>query len=203
MDRLRIPSTKRTCLIGWKRTYAKEDTATLDVNIQKLIDARSTDQQAENANQVCEQWSASFRARSPTERTRNCTQLDKGLILDIVNMVVAHLLHAGRRIPLESGATWNAGRQIEIGEVVKLIPREMLQQLRNECGGLQTLLKNHNNIFCVARGKVQFRIPGTVDKKKRKRKSGKVPLRKVKSCWFHENHPDGCPALEIDCDFQH
>lgn len=207
VDRLRIPSTKRTCLIGWKRTYAKEDTATLNVNIQKLIDARSTNRSTEDkaADRVCEQWSASFRPRSPTERTRNCTQLDRGLVLDIVNMVAAHLLHAGRKIPLERqpGATWNAGGQIEIGEVVKLIPREMLQQLRNECGGLQTLLKNHSNIFHVAQGKVQFRIPGTVDRRKRRRKSGKAPLRKVKPCWFHKNHPDGCPALESDCDFQH
>lgn len=205
VDRLRIPSTKRTCFVGWKRTYAEENIAALDADILRIINARSRMEnvkiEAENDNL----WSASFKPRDSTERTRNCTQLDKELILEIVNVVAAHLLRAGRKIPLERrpGETWNAGGQIGIGEVAKLIAPEMLQQLRNECGGLQTLLKNHSHIFCVAQGKVQFRIPGTVDKKKKRRRNASAPLRKVKPCWFHKNHPDGCPALEIDCDFQH
>lgn len=205
VDRLRIPSTKRTCFVGWKRTYAKENIASLDADIQRIINARSrvdnVKAEAENGNL----WSASFKPRDSTERTRNCTQLDKELILEIVNVVAAHLLRADRRIPLERrpGETWNAGGQIGIGEVAKLIAPGMLQRLRNECGGLQTLLKNHSHIFCVTQGKVQFRILGTTDKKKRRRRNASAPLRKVKPCWFHKNHPDGCPALEIDCDFQH
>lgn len=216
MDRLRIPSTKRTCFIGWRRNYAREDSATLDANIKKIINARSavttmieTISRPDTVTEVAKDrdlWSASFKPRSSTERTRNCTQLDKGLVLDIVNVVAAHLLRTERRIPLEQrpGKTWNAGRQINISEVAKLIAPEMLQQLRNECGGLQTLLKNHSNIFYVTQGKVQFRIPGNkvIGKKKRKKNSG-APVRKVKPCWFYKNHPDGCPALEVDCDFQH
>ncbi|KYN03277.1 PREDICTED: probable tRNA (uracil-O(2)-)-methyltransferase [Cyphomyrmex costatus] len=207
VDRLRIPSTKRTCFVGWKRTCAKENTTALDADIQRIINARSQVESSRTKAGDGELWSTSFKPRDSTEQTRNCTQLDKGLILEIVNVVVAHLLHVIRRISLERkpGKTWNAGGQIGIGEMAKLIAPEMLQQLRNECGGLQTLLKNHSHIFCVAQGKVQFRIPGTVDKKKKRRKNGNAsaPLRKVKPCWFHKNHPDGCPALEIDCDFQH
>ncbi|XP_011640623.1 probable tRNA (uracil-O(2)-)-methyltransferase [Pogonomyrmex barbatus] len=209
VDRLRIPSTKRTCFVGWKRTYAKENTAALDANIQRIINARSTSLEESVKIEAKEDdrglWSASFKPRESTERTRNCTQLDRDLILEIINAVAAHLLRAGRRIPLERrpGETWNAGGQIGIGELAKMIAPRMLQQLRNECGGLQTLLKNHSHIFCVAQGKVQFRIPGTVDKKKKKRRNTSAPLKKVKPCWFHKNHPDGCPALEIDCDFQH
>lgn len=209
MDKLRIPSTKRTCFIGWKRTYARENSETLDTNIQKIINARLTTsllKETVRSEAKDDPWSLSFKPRSSTERTRNCTQLNKELILNIVNIVVAHLLRANRRISLERrpGETWNAGGQISIGEVAKLLAPEMLQQLRNECGGLQTLLKNHNHIFCVTQGKVQFRIPGIVDKKKRTRKKkNNKPLRKIKPCWFHKNHPDGCPALEIDCDFQH
>jgi len=204
VDRLRIPSTKRTCFIGWKRTYAIENTAALDADIQRIINARSRVESVKTKTEDSDLWSASFKPRDSTERTRNCTQLDKALILEIVNVVAAHLLRAGRKIPLERrpGETWNAGGQIGIGEIAKLIAPEMLQQLRNECGGLQTLLKNHSHIFYVAQGKVQFRIPGIVDKKKR-RKNASVPLRKVKPCWFHKNHPDGCPTCEIDCDFQH
>lgn len=205
MDRLRIPSTKRTCFVGWKRTYARESTAALDADIQGIINARSRMESVRTEAENGDLWSASFKPRDSTERTRNCTQLDKALIFEIVNVVAAHLLRAGRRIPLarRPGETWNAGGQISIGEVAKLIAPEMLQQLRNECGGLQTLLKNHGHIFCVAQGKVQFRIPGAVDKKKKRRRNASAPLRKVKPCWFYKNHPDGCPALEIDCDFQH
>lgn len=205
-DRLRIPSTKRTCFVGWKRTYARENAAALDADIQRIINARSRVEGAKSgAAENGDLWSASFKPRDSTERARNCTQLDKQLILEIVNVVVAHLLRAGRRIPLERrpGETWNAGGQIGIGDVAKLIAPGTLQQLRNECGGLQTLLKNHSHIFCVAQGKVQFRIPGTVDRKRKRRRNAGTPLRKVKPCWFHKNHPDGCPALEIDCDFQH
>ncbi|XP_011163380.1 probable tRNA (uracil-O(2)-)-methyltransferase [Solenopsis invicta] len=204
MDRLRIPSTKRICFIGWKRTYAREKTAALDADIQRIINARSQVESGKSEAKDGDLWSASFKPRDSTERTRNCTKLDKELILEIVNVVAAHLLRVIRTIPLERrpGETWNAGGQIDIGEVAKLIAPEKLRQLRNECGGLQTLLKNHSHIFCVAQGKVQFRIPGTIDKRKRRRKAG-APLRKVKPCWFHKNHPDGCPVLENDCDFQH
>lgn len=214
-DRLRIPSTKRICFVGWERTYAKEDISKLDANIQRVINARSTTSQKsivtknENTNENGNSWSASFKPRSTTERTRNCTQLDRKLVLEIVNIVATHLLGEDRRIPLEwrSGETWNAGGQVEISELVKLIAPEMLQHLRKECGGLQTLLKNHNHIFCVAQGKVQLRIPGAGDnarkKKSKRRKINDTPLRKVKPCWFYKNHPDGCPAREIDCNFQH
>ncbi|XP_014481430.1 PREDICTED: probable tRNA (uracil-O(2)-)-methyltransferase isoform X2 [Dinoponera quadriceps] len=197
VDRLRIPSTKRTCFVGWRRSCAKEDSVALDADIKRIINARSATSQEEDAGDL---WSASFRPRSPTERTRNCTQLDKGLVLNIVSVVAAHLLRTERRIPLERrpGRTWNAGRQISIGEVAKLIAPEMLRQLRNECGGLQTLLRNHSHIFCVAQGKVQFRIPGVTGGRRKRRRNG---VSKVKPCWFYENHPDGCP--EVDCDFQH
>ncbi|KAL0130855.1 hypothetical protein PUN28_002455 [Cardiocondyla obscurior] len=204
VDRLRIPSTKRTCFVGWKRTCTRENIAALDINIQKIINARSrVDNNIKTETQNSDLWSASFKPRDSTERTRNCTQLDKKLILEIVNLVVAHLLRTGRRIPLQRrpGETWNAGGQISICEVAKLIAPTMLHQLRNECGGLQTLLKNHSHIFCVAQGKVQFRIPGTVNKKKKR--NANASLKKVKPCWFHRNHPDGCPVLEIDCGFQH
>lgn len=211
VDRLRIPSTKRTCFVGWKRTYAKEDAATLDADIQRLINARSSIPPPEETTETTETkedlWSSSFKPRSTMEQTRNCTQLDRGLVLDIVNIVTAHLLRTGRRVSLERrpGKTWNAGGQISIGDVANLVAPEMLRQLRNECGGLQTLLKNHNHIFCVVQGKVQFRIPGSsaADKRRRKKRNGNAPVRKVKLCWFHKNHPDGCPIPEVDCDFQH
>ncbi|XP_011258967.1 probable tRNA (uracil-O(2)-)-methyltransferase [Camponotus floridanus] len=212
VDRLRIPSTKRTCFIGWERTYAKERSVMIDADIQKIINARSTivtsfEKETVGSEAKDDPWSSSFKPRSSVEQARNCTQLDRELVVNIVNVIAAHLLGVNRRISLEwrPGETWNAGGQIDIGEAAKLLAPEMLQHLRNECGGLQTLLKNHNHIFFVTQGKVQFRAPGFVNKRKRvkRKRNNSEPLRKVKPCWFHKNHPDGCPALEVDCDFQH
>ena len=36
---------------------------------------------------------------------------------------------------------------VPLGDVVKLFDKDILKQLKSECGGLQTLLKNHNSIF--------------------------------------------------------
>lgn len=216
-DRLRIPSTKRTCFVGWRRNYAREDSAALDDNIKSIIDARSTttttrttsssslSQDDTETTEGSDPWSANFKPRSPTERTRNCTQLDKDLILNVVNVVAAYLLRPEHKISVEPwrhGKLWNVGRQVAIGELAEQLAPEILQQMRNECGGLQTLLRNHSHIFHVAEGKVQFRVPGGNEKRKiKKRRNREMPVKK-KPCWFLANHPDGCPAHE-NCDFQH
>jgi len=36
---------------------------------------------------------------------------------------------------------------VPLGDIVKLFDKDILKQLKSECGGLQTLLKNHNSIF--------------------------------------------------------
>lgn len=34
-----------------------------------------------------------------------------------------------------------------LGDIVKLFDQDVLKQLKSECGGLQTLLRNHNSVF--------------------------------------------------------
>lgn len=34
-----------------------------------------------------------------------------------------------------------------LSDVVKLFDKDVLKQLKSECGGLQTLLRNHNSVF--------------------------------------------------------
>lgn len=204
IDRLRIPSTKRICLIGWNRNSEESIEDTTEERIREIINSRK--KSAEFIITKDNEWSCDFAPRDAVEPVRNCTKLDRKLISNIVNIVVDQLLQEGRIIHLEEvpGKKWNAGRELELREIVKIIPREILTQLRNECGGLQTLLKNHGHIFKVVGGKVSFHIPGC-DKKhvRKKRKAKTIKRMRVKPCWFHENHPNGCPQPEIKCDFKH
>ncbi|XP_017879984.1 probable tRNA (uracil-O(2)-)-methyltransferase [Ceratina calcarata] len=209
LDKLRIPSTKRVCLIGWQRT--NEETIAREDRIRRMLDAKTTltkkkteASETQNSREI-QEWNCDFKPRDTVEKVRNCTQLDKTLIADIVDTVSKQLLHGGRMTVLEgSGKVWNAGRCLELREIAESIPKDVIARLRNECGGLQTLLKNHSYIFSVAQGRVAFRIPGTLQTKVRpKRRRVISPRTKTKPCWFHENHPDGCPATEAECNFKH
>ncbi|KAJ8683055.1 hypothetical protein QAD02_018847 [Eretmocerus hayati] len=199
-DRLRIPSTKRICLVGTTRNYEIEETDALDSKIQRLINARC------NAVQVGDEWSSTFKPREPTERVRNCTKLSKHLITSIINEISALLLRKARMIKIkkDSEKLWNAGGIFTLAEVANAVDPDSLKELKNQCGGLQTLCKNNGDIFKIESGHVRFRIPGK-DKCGRKKKSNipdKVHI-KTKPCWFYENHPDGCPVSEDECKFKH
>lgn len=199
MDKLRIPSTKRICLIGTKRNYLKSEMELQDKKIQEMINSRCHD------NQINELWSSEFKPREAVEKVRNCTQVDKEILSSIIETVVSLLLKQKREINLEekSGKTWNAGGEIELPQLASIIDLEKLKELKKECGGLQTLLKNNAQIFRVESGKVRFRVPGK-DKVGSNKKSNDSKIRKkTKMCWFYFNHPDGCPVTDINCDFKH
>lgn len=210
VDKLRIPSTKRICLIGWGKRR-DVDLETREHRIQEMIGAKATLIRQENTSVNAGEeafrlngWICNFKPRDTVEKVRNCTQLEKTLITGIVDTVANQLLSEGRVISLEGSTKkiWNAGRCLELKDLAESIPRENLIRLRKECGGLQTLLKNHSHVFRVAQGKVQFRVPGEQMQEKLKRR-GAVVRRKVKPCWFHEHHPNGCPTTEANCNFKH
>ncbi|XP_040566288.1 probable tRNA (uracil-O(2)-)-methyltransferase isoform X1 [Lepeophtheirus salmonis] len=170
-DRLRIPSTKRVCFVGRKRnSVLKWSQLTQNIK-EKLVTENST-----------------FKPRDKIEKVRNCTQVDKTVLNQIVNIIVGVLLSKNG-----TSKEWNGGTSVPISSLVQKIPSDLLNLLKSECGGLQTLLRNHHYIFFVSKGCVRFRIPGKDNPVK---KSNKV---KTKLCWFYSNHPDGCPASEKDC----
>ncbi|XP_011496679.1 PREDICTED: probable tRNA (uracil-O(2)-)-methyltransferase isoform X2 [Ceratosolen solmsi marchali] len=200
IDRLRIPSTKRICLIGTERTYLLSESNSQDLKIRKMINDRCKDSDNEGA------WSSKFTPRDNVEKVKNCTQIDKSLISNIIDIVVKLLLCKMRKIDVsnqEVKKTWNAGGEISLAELAATIGPETMKKLKSEYGGLQTLLKNNSNIFKVDCGRVRFRIPGkdAVGQNKKLRMSS--ANRKVKFCWFHEKHPDGCPLTENQCNFKH
>lgn len=212
LDKLRIPSTKRICLIGWERT--PEGVKELEDRIQQMLSTKTTltwqkyelsDKTVDN--EIVEEWTCDFKPRDKVEKVRNCTQLDKTLIANIVDIVSNQLLHEGRIMTIEGTPKklWNAGRCLELREIAESIPKEAMIHLRKECGGLQTLLKNHSYIFRVTQGRVEFRIPGTGGRINEKSKKYKLPLpcTKTKPCWFYKNHPNGCPVTETKCNYKH
>ncbi|XP_053665881.1 probable tRNA (uracil-O(2)-)-methyltransferase, partial [Anopheles marshallii] len=213
-DRLRIPSTKRTCLVGNKRMYPETEHERHDETIKAFINERSKGVKMEGTlalNGTEDSWSANFKPRETVEKVRNCTKIDRSVVEKIVAIVFEQLL-AKRRIPEEFfSRNWNAGGTITLEALVKAIPQELLVALKAECGGLQTLLRNNHQIFRVEKGAVQIRIPTKVSdamdeavvRKMKKVKNFKPINFKQRVCWFITNHPDGCPLLESECKFNH
>lgn len=209
LDKLRIPSTKRICLVGRRRIYPKEMMSVRDKLINEIINARSlkgkASSKADGDEEILSEslWSTDFKPRESVEKVRNCTKIDRTVIDEIINTVTEQLLRKVRNIERSRGGTWNAGGQMELAEIAKILDPQTLKKLRNECGGLQTLLRNNSHIFRVAEGCVQFKIPGSEIATNKKKKMNKNFRTKVKLCWFHENHPDGCPIDDELCTFKH
>lgn len=191
IDRLKIPSTKRICLISKGRTYKKDNYAEYCNTIQDIITSETP------SNSSNEAWVKKFKARILVERVRNCTRIDKDLIGSILRCVTNYLLEGS-----SGESTWYGGRTVELSEVVQVIPSDQLKQLKSECGGIQTLLKNNYHIFKVQSGMVQLRYPQTVDEVTSKHKSKNLKMQQ-RPCWFYSNHPQGCPLLESTCSHLH
>lgn len=228
IDKLRIPSTKRICLVSCERDYPEEDTRNVDRDVKVLIDSKTSrrmeavtgDQSGcclEKKGSAEKKWVQDVRIREKEEKVRNCTHLHLGLVEEIVKLAAEELLKMQQNI-LVSGSQskerlWNAGGKLSLEEVASLIPRERLKNLKNECGGLQTLLKNNGHIFLVEHGYVQLKVPSVaalIQNKKpvscqRPRCQGNIRnvSRKQKPCWFQFNHPDGCPLSDEGCSYKH
>ncbi|XP_058579186.1 probable tRNA (uracil-O(2)-)-methyltransferase isoform X2 [Neofelis nebulosa] len=177
-DCLRIPSTKRVCLIGKRRTYPPTGEAPMDEQ----------------------------RTREKAERVRNCAALPRDFV-DQVVLQVGHLLLDAERpcagsAPSGSLKAWNRGGSLSLADVASGLDGETLRRLKRECGGLQTLLKNNHQVFEVRSGRVHLR--DWREERLRKQRQPEARRRlfseafKTRLCWFFSHHPDGC-ALPSDC----
>ncbi|KAM3963059.1 putative tRNA (uracil-O(2)-)-methyltransferase [Aphomia sociella] len=198
-DRLKIPSTKRICIVGKHRTYSPVDHEKYCELIQNLINKDISTQAVDtNANT----WLKDFKPREQMEKVRNCTQIDKSIIEFVVHHVTSYLLDH-----VDLGYTWSLGKLVDLNELVAIIPQDKLKTMKSECGGLQTLLKNNHHIFKVQSGKVQLRYPKTIDEVKNSMKNIKSKQSNIRvqqrPCWFFNNHPQGCPLADNNCSFLH
>jgi len=189
-DRMRIPSTKRTCLVGRPSPLEEQTYPNYEARRIAVIDMVQAKGQA-------------FQPRARQERVRNCTKIGLDVVRAFVSAVVHSCLEIETLLVKSSGEKWNCGGELRLGEVVtKLQEKNLdLSQLKAECGGLQTLLRNNHSIFCVRKGSVKLRVPASLESSQ----VGQATNTKIKSknCWFYFNHPDGCFLEDKSCSWIH
>lgn len=183
IDRLKIPSTKRICLIGDVRSYPVENFNQQCQLIDEFVKAASDNK---------------FAPRDKVELVKNCTTIDRDVINRIVKIIFNHLLKDKNLID-----DWNIGGTLQLPDAAKLISQDDLKMLKAEFGGLQTLFKNKQNIFEVKNGAVKLRKPKRFDEIKINENKKRKFNSKDFSCYFHENHPQGCYLDEKICIYKH
>ncbi|KAM4611261.1 putative tRNA (uracil-O(2)-)-methyltransferase [Polymixia lowei] len=224
-DCLRIPSTKRVCLVGKSRNYQLSDEAQAEDRRACYIQSRQTPSgvtvQGSNAKGDGDSrhdnidtdrtpgsdWGAGFQPRDRIETVRNCAALPRDFV-DGVVMQVANALLGLTKEAISVPTAWNQGGSLSVREVAELLEQETLQVLKKECGGLQTLLKNNHQVFRVEGGRVHIRDwRGLTERKSTRADAKRKPLApgalKTRICWFHAHHPQGCPVQVEQCAFAH
>ncbi|GFS23287.1 tRNA (uracil-O(2)-)-methyltransferase [Elysia marginata] len=161
-------------------------------------------------------WASGFQPRVEPG-VRNCQSVPEEIKLKIVNSVFDLVMKSDPEEntaaqPTQGGKHWRKGGSASLSDVAAQFDQLTLRQLKAECGGLQTLLRNHSHIFQVSGGRVRLRDFSQADPWKgsnpHKRQLNKVraeqrDTRKTMLCWFYEHHPDGCPRTNSDCSFAH
>eukprot|EP00123_Amoebidium_parasiticum_P002893 comp14183_c0_seq1/m.10127 comp14183_c0_seq1/g.10127 ORF comp14183_c0_seq1/g.10127 comp14183_c0_seq1/m.10127 type:complete len:585 (-) comp14183_c0_seq1:212-1966(-) len=187
VDRLRIPSTKRVCHVGrWRGQDGAEVIAAREAFVR------------DRRNIATEE----FKARDAAIAIKNCTRLDRALLDSVVQRVLDAL------IPLCPHAPWRSGGKLPLATLVEMLGSETLAKLKSECGGLQTLLKNHSQLFIVQGGAVELRDWNKEASQDRPQKKAKINKKnvvntKTKQCLFWVHHPDRCPRSASKCPFAH
>ncbi|OCT99289.1 hypothetical protein XELAEV_18005076mg [Xenopus laevis] len=244
-DCLRIPSTKRVCLIGMSRTYPLtqekrideqrtryiksqhtdslhiSSKSSLDKNDPPLLNCHAKNGQLDNGDSSLVQyeklpgsWMPGFQPREKEEPIRNCALLPRDFIDETVLQVAKLLLYSNTKeketpITDQSETVWNMGRSLTLREVAEHLHTDTLQKLKNECGGLQTLLRNNHQVFEVINSNVSIRDwqkdTPTNTKKRKPEAKRTVPsdVLKTRLCWFYVHHPNGCPRVAKSCPYAH
>ena len=191
-DTLKIPSTKRVCFISFGRRYNESEYNEMLMEALAIVEKYSDD----NFSKIV--------AREKQVKVRNGTKVRKDLCQKIVDITAALLINTIEHS--NSTSEWHCGVPISLPEVVGKMKQKVdfCDDLKQQCGGVQTILRNHHQIFCIENGSVRFRdwrVPQR--KKKKNKKFDQRNLYKVRICWFYENHPQGCPLFKTDCNYAH
>lgn len=177
VDRLRIPSTKRICLVGHQRLL--NDHAKTEEKVRTVL------LKYQNKN---------FVPREAVERVRNCTKVDKVISNRICDTLSKALIQR-QMSKAQSTDIWSTSYFLSFEDAVHLLDPADLHELKKECGGLQTLLRNNHSVFKIENGNIHFRKP--------QEKKYNADKWKSKPCWFFKNHPMKCPLSESKCSFSH
>jgi tRNASer (uridine44-2'-O)-methyltransferase len=156
-------------------------------------------------------WISGFKPRDAVEMHRNAGRLSRMMKDHVVITTFRKLLESKRcPIDLPDKRVWNKGDTIHLTEISALLDRETLYEMKKECGGLQTVLKNCPDVFTIRGSRVSLRDWTSSDytsyqqsrRKKRRIDSASERL-KTKLCFYFVNHPDQCPLTTESCRFAH
>ncbi|XP_065591901.1 probable tRNA (uracil-O(2)-)-methyltransferase isoform X2 [Cyrtonyx montezumae] len=154
-DCLRIPSTKRVCLIGKSRTYPPTERSLVDEQITQFIHNRHSgavvapdredgfnhsyhsdvckevsselpENVMETANRI---WMPGFQPREKVEQTRNCAALPRDFVDDVVLNVANLLLNA---VPTKSCSNMHGGNMNTWNQGESLSLKEVAEHLNKE-----------------------------------------------------------------------
>lgn len=94
---------------------------------------------------------------------------------------------------------------MHIKDMAELLSKEDLQGLKSQCGGLQTLIRNHKHVFLVEKGLLSLNMPSAKQPQGHpSKRTGRTELpKRRRECWFFVNHPQGCPLQDDQCAFDH
>ncbi|KAI1712674.1 adoMet-dependent methyltransferase domain-containing protein [Ditylenchus destructor] len=184
IDRLRIPSRKKICFFG---TIPDQG---LPANISEVID-----QLLEFAKRV----KPNFVARPAVQENKNCSKLPREFQLSITRKIAEYLLQKEEK---SSDSEWSPGALVPVPELGPLLSDEDKKMLKDQNGGLQTLLKNHHQAFYTRNRHVGMRDWREAHKVFLAKPQAKSHFQ-LSPCWFFANHPQGCPVEAATCPFSH
>ncbi|CAD5110919.1 unnamed protein product [Dimorphilus gyrociliatus] len=187
VDVLRIPSTKRTCLIGRKCTSM--DYSAISVKIDNFIESR---RKLSNEKE--------FTARKEVKRPILEKETKESIAMTIFNKLLE--IEPANYVDFPSKQNWICGGELDLKDCASLFDTDQLNKLKSQGGGLASVLKGFTQIFSIIKGKVRLKLPTNCNHNEDKRKRKKVEIKK-KLCWFHCHHPNNCPLKTEDCPYAH
>lgn len=189
-DKLRIPSTRNICLIGIMDQV-------FNTSEDEILDSFQSNSKVSN-------FVARDLEKEKLRSSRNCTKnVDDKLKTFIVRKVLDSLLSEENFLVKYDGSKWNAGRSSHLSEIVSLFEKEQFSQIKSECGGIKTLLKNYHQLFVCQGNTVKIRNLKLDKLIQKDKKNNRVIHSKTKPCLFVEYHPNGCILNETECTFLH
>ena len=76
-------------------------------------------------------------------KQRNCVTVASSIKDTIVRAAMSAVLAEVNKTP----RGWNRGGAVQLSDLCASLDRDILKQLKKECGGVQTLLRNHWQLF--------------------------------------------------------
>ncbi|KAH8325002.1 hypothetical protein KR074_002705, partial [Drosophila pseudoananassae] len=172
-DRLKIPSTKRLALIGLKKSKTRSSQE-LECYVQEELRKYTTGE-------------SEVKLRGKEELVRNCTQIQRTIIDALVLKIFQQLLAS--KDDLWSG-------RLPMKDIAQSLTKDELKNIKSECGGIKTLLRNKHEVFEFCGGDlVGIRRP--------KPPTAPQLTKRKRECFFKLYHPLSCPLSDSECSFIH